>query len=80
MHAIVQSAFITWPALQLRSRRLFVERGARAMRLVKRLVEVVGRDPGRSLTHDDEAQPFGGAMISERAALGMVGGPASLPG
>ena len=75
VHAIVQSAFITsgqrctCPAVCLWARRP-------GDVLVKRLVEVVGQI--RVGHYDDEAQPFMGAMISERAALGMVEAQARL--
>ena len=67
VHAIVQSAFITSGQRCTCSRRLFVERGAQGDALVKRLVEVVGQI--KVGHYDDEAQPFMGAMISERGRL-----------
>ncbi|KXU81793.1 succinylglutamate-semialdehyde dehydrogenase [Aeromonas enteropelogenes] len=76
VHAIVQSAFITSGQRCTCSRRLFVERGERGDALVKRLVEVVGQI--RVGHYDDATQPFMGAMISEKAALGMVEAQANL--
>ena len=58
------------------SRRLFVERGERGDALVKRLVEVVGQI--KVGLYDAAEQPFMGAMISEKAALGMVEAQANL--
>ncbi|MGL5843600.1 MAG: succinylglutamate-semialdehyde dehydrogenase [Aeromonas hydrophila] len=76
VHAIVQSAFITSGQRCTCSRRLFVERGARGDALVKRLVEVVGQI--KVGLYDAAEQPFMGAMISEKAALGMVEAQANL--
>ena len=76
VHAIVQSAFITSGQRCTCSRRLFVERGERGDALVKRLVAVVGQI--KVGLYDAAEQPFMGAMISEKAALGMVEAQANL--
>lgn len=70
VHAIVQSAFVTSGQRCTCSRRLFIEEGARGDALLKRLLAVVAQI--KVGHYDDEAQPFMGAMISEKAALGMV--------
>lgn len=76
VHAIVQSAFITSGQRCTCSRRLFVEQGPAGDALLARLIEVVGKI--KVGHYDDADQPFMGAMISERAALGMVEAQAKL--
>ncbi|MFR9720956.1 succinylglutamate-semialdehyde dehydrogenase [Aeromonas diversa] len=70
VHAIVQSAFITSGQRCTCSRRLFIQRGAAGDALLARLRDVASRI--RVGHYDDADQPFMGAMISEKAALGMV--------
>ncbi|MGK4475566.1 succinylglutamate-semialdehyde dehydrogenase [Aeromonas molluscorum] len=76
VHAIVQSAFITSGQRCTCSRRLFVEQGPAGDALLARLIEVVGKI--KVGHYDDADQPFMGAMISERAAIGMVEAQAKL--
>ncbi|NHH99996.1 succinylglutamate-semialdehyde dehydrogenase [Oceanimonas sp. MB9] len=76
VHAIVQSAFITSGQRCTCARRLLVPRGEAGDRLLARLVEVT---KAISVGHyDADPQPFMGAMISERAARGMVAAQANL--
>ncbi|WP_107850626.1 succinylglutamate-semialdehyde dehydrogenase [Oceanimonas marisflavi] len=76
VHAIVQSAFITSGQRCTCARRLLVPTGEAGDRLLARLVEVTKAI--RVGHYDAEPQPFMGAMISERAARGMVAAQANL--
>lgn len=78
VHAIVQSAFITSGQRCTCARRLFVPATEQGDRIIKRLVEVAG-----NIQVDDYAadpQPFMGAMISAKAAAGMVAAQEELLG
>lgn len=76
VHAIVQSAFITSGQRCTCARRLLVPAGEAGDRLVARLVAVTKAI--RVGHYDANPQPFMGAMISERAARGMVAAQAHL--
>lgn len=70
VHNIVQSAFITSGQRCTCSRRLFLPNGAQGDAILARLVEVT-----RNIAvgdYDADPQPFMGAMISAKAAAGMV--------
>lgn len=70
VHDIVQSAFITTGQRCTCSRRLFIENSANGDAILKRLVEVT-----KAIRIGDYAAdpaPFMGAMISAKAAAGMV--------
>ncbi|CUS48183.1 MAG: succinylglutamic semialdehyde dehydrogenase AstD [Idiomarinaceae bacterium HL-53] len=70
VHAIVQSAFVTSGQRCTCARRLFIPTGASGDQLIERLVEVT-----KNIAVGDYAadpQPFMGAMISAKAAAGMV--------
>jgi succinylglutamic semialdehyde dehydrogenase len=71
VHDIVQSAFVTTGQRCTCARRLFIEAGDQGDAIIAKLVEVT-----KALTigyFDDEKQPFLGSMISEKAALDLVG-------
>ncbi|SIQ44758.1 succinylglutamic semialdehyde dehydrogenase [Aeromonas sp. RU39B] len=76
VHAIIQSAFVTSGQRCTCSRRLFIERGSVGDALLARLREVVSHISVGF--YDATVQPFMGAMISEKAALGMVEAQAKL--
>ncbi|MGL5285779.1 MAG: succinylglutamate-semialdehyde dehydrogenase, partial [Aeromonas sp.] len=76
VHAIIQSAFVTSGQRCTCSRRLFIERGSVGDALLERLREVVSHISVGF--YDATVQPFMGAMISEKAALGMVEAQAKL--
>jgi len=70
VHDIVQSAFVTTGQRCTCARRLFIEANEQGDAILARLIEVT-----KNLTigyYDDEAQPFMGSMISEKAALSLV--------
>ncbi|GAA6171709.1 succinylglutamate-semialdehyde dehydrogenase [Colwellia sp. KU-HH00111] len=70
VHDIIQSAFVTTGQRCTCARRLFIEEGEQGDRIIAKLIEAT-----KALTigyYDDEQQPFLGAMISEKAALGLV--------
>jgi len=70
VHDIVQSAFVTTGQRCTCARRLFIEANEQGDAILARLIEVT-----KNLTigyFDDEAQPFMGSMISEKAALSLV--------
>ena len=70
VHNIVQSAYITSGQRCTCARRLFIEAGEKGQAVLDRLVEVTKN----IVVEDSEAepQPFMGAMISAKAAAGMV--------
>lgn len=70
VHDIVQSAYITSGQRCTCARRLFIENSANGDAILKRLVEVTSQIQ----VGDYEAEPatFMGAMISAKAAAGMV--------
>lgn len=70
VHSIIQSAFITSGQRCTCARRLFIEKGARGDAILARLLEVT-RDIQVGM-YDAEPQPFMGAMISAKAAAGML--------
>ncbi len=70
VHNIVQSAFVTSGQRCTCSRRLFIPTGNAGDQLIARLIEVT-----KAIEVGDyaaEPQPFMGAMISAKAAAGMV--------
>ncbi|PHR85167.1 MAG: succinylglutamate-semialdehyde dehydrogenase [Colwellia sp.] len=70
VHDIVQSAFITTGQRCTCARRLFIEEGEQGDAILAKLIKVTN-----ALTigyYDDKEQPFIGAMISEKAAIGLV--------
>ncbi|WP_404400390.1 succinylglutamate-semialdehyde dehydrogenase [Idiomarina seosinensis] len=70
VHNIVQSAYITSGQRCTCARRLFIEDTPRGQAVLDRLVEVT-----KKIAVDDyeaDPQPFMGAMISAKAATGMV--------
>lgn len=70
VHNIVQSAFITSGQRCTCSRRLFLPTGAQGDAILARLVEVTKNIVVGD--YDADPQPFMGAMISAKAAAGMV--------
>ncbi|RUO34161.1 succinylglutamate-semialdehyde dehydrogenase [Aliidiomarina sanyensis] len=78
VHNIVQSAFITSGQRCTCSRRLFIETGAKGDAILARLIEVTKNiEVGH---YDADPQPFMGAMISAKAAAGMVAAQEQLIG
>ncbi|MFT4929349.1 MAG: succinylglutamic semialdehyde dehydrogenase [Phenylobacterium sp.] len=71
VHDIVQSAFVTTGQRCTCARRLFLENNATGDAILARLVEVTKQI--KIGFYDDEDQPFLGSLISEKAALGLVG-------
>ena len=70
VHDIIQSAFVTTGQRCTCARRLFIEQGPQGDAIINTLIKAT-----KALTigyYDDEEQPFLGAMISEKAALGLV--------
>lgn len=78
VHNIVQSAFVTSGQRCTCSRRLFVPTGEAGDALMARLVEVTKKIEVGDYAADP--QPFMGAMISAKAAAGMVEAEAMLIG
>ena len=70
VHDIVQSAFVTTGQRCTCARRLFLENNDKGDAILARLVEVTKNI--KQGYYDDEEQPFLGALISEKAALGLV--------
>ncbi|TLU59960.1 succinylglutamate-semialdehyde dehydrogenase [Thalassotalea litorea] len=70
VHDMVQSAFVTSGQRCTCSRRVFIENSEQGDAILKRFIEVSSRI--KVGFYDDQAQPFMGSMISEKAALGMV--------
>ena len=70
VHDIVQSAFITSGQRCTCARRLFVENNEQGDAIIKRLIEVTSKIKIGDSFADD--QPFMGAMISKKAAAGML--------
>lgn len=70
VHNIVQSAFVTSGQRCTCSRRVFIENNANGDAILQRLLEVTKNI--QVGVYDAEAQPFMGAMISAKAAAGMV--------
>lgn len=70
VHDIVQSAFVTTGQRCTCSRRLFLQKGEQGDAILARLVEVTKNI--KQGYYNDEDQPFLGALISEKAALGLV--------
>ncbi|MCH8493706.1 MAG: succinylglutamate-semialdehyde dehydrogenase [Idiomarina sp.] len=70
VHNIVQSAFVTSGQRCTCSRRVFIENNANGDAIVQRLLEVTKNI--QVGVYDAEDQPFMGAMISAKAAAGMV--------
>ncbi|MEI6893435.1 MAG: succinylglutamate-semialdehyde dehydrogenase [Colwellia sp.] len=76
VHDIIQSAFVTTGQRCTCARRVFIEKNKQGDAILARLIEVTN-----NLTighYDDAQQPFMGAMISEKAALGLVNAQAKL--
>ncbi len=70
VHDIIQSAFITSGQRCTCARRLFIERSSNGDAILTALINAVKQiKVGQPFAED---QPFYGAMISEKAALGMV--------
>lgn len=70
VHDIIQSAFITSGQRCTCARRLFIERSSNGDAILDALITAVKQLKVGQPFADD--QPFYGAMISEKAALGMV--------
>ncbi|MDF2178663.1 succinylglutamate-semialdehyde dehydrogenase [Aliiglaciecola sp. CAU 1673] len=70
VHDIVQSAFVTSGQRCTCSRRLFIENGPQGDAILSRLIDVTRQI--KVGDYDAQPQPFMGAMISARAAQGMV--------
>lgn len=70
VHDIVQSAFATTGQRCTCSRRLFLPNGEQGDAILNRLVEVTAQI--KQGKFDDEDQPFLGALINEKAALGLM--------
>ena len=70
VHDIVQSAFATTGQRCTCTRRLFLPQGEAGDVILNRLVEVTKNI--KQGHYDDEDQPFLGALITEKAALGLV--------
>lgn len=70
VHDIVQSAFVTTGQRCTCTRRLFLPKGDLGDSILNRLVEVTKNI--KQGHYDDEDQPFVGALISNKAALGLV--------
>jgi succinylglutamic semialdehyde dehydrogenase len=76
VHDIIQSAYISSGQRCTCARRLYVEEGAQGDALIAALVKAVKQI--KVGPWNAQPQPFMGAMISETAALGMVGAQATL--
>ncbi|MEH6463527.1 MAG: succinylglutamate-semialdehyde dehydrogenase [Shewanella psychromarinicola] len=76
VHDIIQSAYISSGQRCTCARRLYVEEGAQGDVLIAALVKAVKQI--KVGPWNAQPQPFMGAMISETAALGMVGAQATL--
>jgi succinylglutamic semialdehyde dehydrogenase len=76
VHDIIQSAYISSGQRCTCARRLYVEEGAQGDELIAALVKAVKQI--KVGPWNAQPQPFMGAMISETAALGMVGAQATL--
>lgn len=70
VHDIIQSAFATTGQRCTCTRRLFLPQGDAGDVILNRLVEVTKNI--KQGHYDDEDQPFLGALITEKAALGLV--------
>lgn len=70
VHDIVQSGFITSGQRCTCSRRLFIENSANGDAILEKLIAATKQI--KVADSFSEEQPFMGAMISEKAALGMV--------
>ena len=70
VHDIIQSGFITSGQRCTCSRRLFIENSANGDAILEKLIAATKHMKGADSFSED--QPFMGAMISEKAALGMV--------
>ncbi|WP_372862060.1 succinylglutamate-semialdehyde dehydrogenase, partial [Pseudoalteromonas sp.] len=76
VHDIIQSGFITSGQRCTCARRLFIEKSANGDAILEKLISAT-----KNILVDDsfaDDQPFMGAMISEKAALGMVAAQADL--
>ena len=71
VHDIIQSAFVTTGQRCTCARRLFLENGATGDAILARLVEVTKQI--KIGYYDDAEQPFLGSLVSEKAALGLIG-------
>lgn len=71
VHDILQSAFVTTGQRCTCARRIFIEKGDQGDQILARLVEVSKKI---KIGHfDDEDTPFYGSLVSEKAALDMLG-------
>ena len=70
VHDIIQSAFISAGQRCTCARRLYLPQGAQGDAILARLLEVTAKL--KVGLYDDEDQPFIGAMISNKVALGML--------
>jgi succinylglutamic semialdehyde dehydrogenase len=70
VHDIVQSAFVTTGQRCTCTRRLFLPNGELGDSILNRLVDVTRNI--KQGHYDDEDQPFVGALISNKAALGLL--------
>jgi succinylglutamic semialdehyde dehydrogenase len=70
VHDIIQSAFISAGQRCTCARRLYLPQGAQGDAILARLLEVTANL--KVGLYDDENQPFIGAMISNKVALGML--------
>ncbi|WP_306523905.1 succinylglutamate-semialdehyde dehydrogenase [Rheinheimera sp.] len=70
VHDIIQSAFISAGQRCTCARRLYLPTGAQGDAVLARLLEVTANL--KVGLYDDENQPFIGAMISNKVALGML--------
>ncbi|MCH8502563.1 MAG: succinylglutamate-semialdehyde dehydrogenase [Aliidiomarina sp.] len=70
VHNIIQSAFVTSGQRCTCSRRLFLPNGAQGDAILARLIDVTKNIAVGD--YDADPQPFMGAMISAKAAAGMV--------
>lgn len=70
VHDIIQSAFISAGQRCTCARRLYLPQGAQGDAILTRLLEVTANL--KVGLYDDENQPFIGAMISNKVALGML--------
>ncbi|MBB1276464.1 succinylglutamate-semialdehyde dehydrogenase [Pseudoalteromonas sp. SR43-3] len=76
VHDIIQSGFITSGQRCTCARRLFIEKSANGDAILEKLISAT-----KNIVVDDSfatEQPFMGAMISEKAALGMVAAQSEL--
>lgn len=76
VHDIIQSGFITSGQRCTCARRLFIEKSPNGDAILEKLISAT-----KNILVDDsfaDDQPFMGAMISEKAALGMVAAQAEL--